>query len=111
LEAEGKLKLLENEHNIFLRNMLDLVSKAGVGIQRSVENLIELLEPKEVRKISIELFKLIDEYKQLGIYQCFLKSLVFHYGEDEVNKCYGEVVGNYVNYRNRVFFAIQKAFE
>jgi len=109
--VEGKLKLLEIEHNTFLRNMLDVVNVSENSIQRVIENLIEILEPKEIKKISVELFKLIEEYKRLGVYRCFIKSLIFHYGEDEINKCYGEIAENYVNYRNRVFFMIQKAIE
>jgi len=111
LDNEGKLKLLEVEHFVFLRETLDIVSKAETEVQRSIENLIEALEPKEIKKISVDIFKLIENYKRLGTYRCFIQDIIFHYGDKEVNECFGKVMRNYWKYRNRVFFMLKKAIE
>jgi len=108
IQEKEELEKLRFEHMIFLRDMQEIVDSSEVRIKGIIEDLLSGLPADILAKISSQMLKLIEEYRKIATYRCFLTAELYNYPHDLKIECLGKVAEEVKKFREKVFEARQK---
>jgi len=103
-----ELEKLKFEHMIFLRDLQDVVDTAEVKLEGIIEELLSGLPADILAKITSPMLRLIEEYRKIATYRCFLTAELYNYPHDLKIECLGKVAEEVKKFREKVFEARQK---
>jgi len=107
-QEKEELEKLRFEHKVFLRDLQEAVSSSSVRIAGIIEDLLNGLPANIIAKISGQMLKLIEEYRKIETYRCFLTAEIYRYPYDLKIECLGKVAEEVKKYREKVFETIQE---